>query len=605
MSRSRWVPGLRFGPEFDPEQYELLEFHHRGGEAEVWRAVRTGHSGIRELVAAKIMLERDPSEVRRWLGRWDDVSHNAHRLGITDLVVPSFMLGPAPHRPGLPSGTEMLGYQIAPWVSGVPLHQWAKDHRGGLVEVGAVLVRLCRIVDELHRQRWVHRDISPANVLVDADGDVKLIDLTFLAPLDHALTVAVFTPGHVPPEAEVVGRFPSVAKDVFAVGTLARALLLPEYGRLDNRLAAEQARRELIEAGFGEELADWACEPLDENPDARPSPMVPWAARGGELLREHRTLPRVSCLAVAVDGDGRPMAVSGGVEGLSFAGPGFARHELPPGQGPRAVRNVVVGRVGAQGDLGMFVEDANGALWAGNASGWWEAARGISGIAGDVDKSGELVVWAASDGLLRSFRWPQAHTHTGSSLPRCPADRVVAAVEERAGVWLVLVEYKGQLCCWRVGVKTPLEHVGAPGPVLGAAVARSSAGPQTTVLRQDGTVQLHVLNGGSPSNSAGSSAVGATNGEIGEAEVAHSVAMAGHRGGPSIAVAGAGGVRLRIPGTGKTFRWWRPTLRPATKVALSIGADWRMCLAAVVEDELYLWQEDAAYRWQPVSLDPE
>ena len=85
VSESRWVPGLRFGPEFDPEQYELLEFHHRGGEAEVWRAVRTGHNGIKELVAAKIMLERDPSEVRRWLGRWDDVSHNAHRLGVTDL----------------------------------------------------------------------------------------------------------------------------------------------------------------------------------------------------------------------------------------------------------------------------------------------------------------------------------------------------------------------------------------------------------------------------------------------------------------------------------------------------------------------------------------
>ncbi|WP_188305341.1 protein kinase domain-containing protein, partial [Streptomyces sp. CBMA123] len=260
------MPGLRFGPEFDPEQYELLEFHHRGGEAEVWRAVRTGHNGIKELVAAKIMLERDPSEVRRWLGRWDDVSHNAHRLGITDLVVPSFLLGPSPHRPGAAPSGGLLGYQISPWVEGVPLHTWARGQRGGPAAMAEVLARLCRIVDELHRKRWVHRDISPANVLVDAQGLVKLIDLTFLAPLDHTLTVAVFTPGHVPPEAEQVGGFPTTAKDLFAVGTLARTLLLPDHGRLDHRLAAEQARAELLAAGYGEELARWACEPLAREP---------------------------------------------------------------------------------------------------------------------------------------------------------------------------------------------------------------------------------------------------------------------------------------------------------------------------------------------------
>ena len=596
VAESRWVPGLRFGPTFDPEQFELLEFHHRGGEAEVWRAVRTGRSGTKELVAAKIMLERDPSEVHRWLGRWDDVSHNAHRLAVTDLVVPSFLLGPSPHRPGGPPGEGLLGYQISPWVEGVPLHRWARANRGGLPAVAEVLVRLCRIVDELHRKRWVHRDISPANVLVDTEGRVKLIDLTFLAPLDQTLTVAVFTPGHVPPEAEQVGGFPTTAKDLFAVGTLARSLLLPQHGRLDQRTAADQAHRELTAAGFADELARWACEPLSHDPDRRPAPLGPWAARGRDLLRAHQALPRTACLAVLPDAQGRPLVVAGGDDGVALTGPGLVPHELPSAPGPVAVRELVAGRAGRPAEPVVFAEDRTGALWVGNRSGWWEAARGVSGLAGAVGSTGELVVWTARAGRLHSYRWAPGLTLTGQELPHCPADRVLAAVEERAGAWTVLVEHRGRLLYRRVGGDGGPEQLGPQGGVRAAALARTSAGPQAVVLRPDGTVRLHPLDAG-PSVPLG---------DVGEEEPVLGVAMAGHRGGPTIALAGTGGVRLRLPPSGgaRRPRWWRPTLRPATRVALSVGDDWRLCLAAVVEDELQCWQEDASYRWQSVGLDP-
>lgn len=596
------MPGLRFGPEFDPEQYELLEFHHRGGEAEVWRAVRTGHSGLKELVAAKIMLERDPSEVRRWLGRWDDVSHNAHRLGVTDLVVPSFLLGPAPHRPGAHPAGGLLGYQISPWVEGVPLHTWARANRAGPPAVADVLVRLCRIVDELHRKRWVHRDISPANVLVDAEGQVKLIDLTFLAPLDHTLTVAVFTPGHVPPEAEQVGGFPTTAKDLFAVGTLARSLLLPDHGRLDHRLAAEQARQELLAAGFGEELARWVCEPLALDPDRRPAPLGPWAARGRELLRAHRTVARTACLAVLPDAAGRPLVVAGGSDGVAFAGPGRDAHPLPPAPGPRAVRALASGWAGRRAELVVFAEDRGGVLWMGNAAGWWEAARGVGGVAGAVSAGGEMVVWTAVGGVLHSYRWAPGLTLTGRELPGCPAERVLSAVEERPGSWLLLVEHRGRAWSWRTDSAAGPQPVGAAGPVRDGALARSSAGPQAAVLHADGVVRLHPLAPAATVPTA--SATVATAADLGDGEGVHGVAMAGHRGGPTVALAGGGGVRLRLPAAGASRRprWWRPTLRPATRVALSVGDDWRLCLAAVVEDELHCWQEDAAYRWQPVPL---
>jgi hypothetical protein len=609
VSESRWEAGLRFGPEFDPEQYELLEFHHRGGEAEVWRAVRTGHNGVRELVAAKIMLERDPVEVRRWLGRWDDVSHNAHRLAVTDLVVPTFLLGPTPHRPGRPSARGgMLGYQISPWFDGVPLHRWARAHRRDLTAAAEVLARLCRIVDDLHRKRWVHRDISPANVLVGEDGQVKLIDLTFLAPLDHAVTVAVLTPGHAPPEIERVGGLPTTAKDVFAVGTLARALLLPDHYRLDQRDAAVQARGELIAAGFRPGLADWVCEPLDPDPDRRPAPLAPWAARGASLLRDQHELPRINCLDVLADQEGGPLIISGGPCGIGYAGPGAERTPKPPAGGPGPLDKLAAARVGPRGELAVFARDGAGTLWLGSRAGWFEAARGVHGLAGGADHAGELIGWTARAGELRCYRWAPEQTLVGRDLPRCPADRVLAAVQERPGVWLVLAEHQQRAVYWRMGAEPRPERLETPaaaGRVAAAALARTSHGPQATILHENGEVTLHQLGRGDGAPAPK---------EVSEAESARGAALIGHRAGPTLALAGPGGVRLRAPasgsltgtgGAGRRPRWWRPTLRPATHTALAVGEDWRLILAAVVEDELQCWQEDADYRWQPVELATE
>ncbi|MFC1437796.1 hypothetical protein ABUW04_05945, partial [Streptacidiphilus sp. N1-10] len=87
----------------------------------------------------------------------------------------------------------------------------------------------------------------------------------------------------------------------------------------------------------------------------------------------------------------------------------------------------------------------------------------------------------------------------------------------------------------------------------------------------------------------------------GGADRAEGFALVGHRSGPTCAVVGGGGVRLRSLSSGDA--WWRPTLRPATRVALLQGADWRLSLAAVVEDEVHCWQEDEALRWRPVPLE--
>lgn len=40
----------------------------------------------------------------------------------------------------------------------------------------------------MHQAGWVHRDVSPSNILIDQQGQVKLTDLEYAKRLDDQLT---------------------------------------------------------------------------------------------------------------------------------------------------------------------------------------------------------------------------------------------------------------------------------------------------------------------------------------------------------------------------------------------------------------------------------
>src|SRR6476646_9773519 len=81
---------------------------------------------------------------------------------------------------------------------------------------------LCSALSFAHRQRIVHRDVKPANVLHAGDNRWKLADFGIARMPDSDLTqVGIFmgTPGYSPPEAIREGRYTPQA-DVFAWGAV-------------------------------------------------------------------------------------------------------------------------------------------------------------------------------------------------------------------------------------------------------------------------------------------------------------------------------------------------------------------------------------------------
>ncbi|MBD8525846.1 serine/threonine-protein kinase [Pseudomarimonas arenosa] len=91
-----------------------------------------------------------------------------------------------------------------------------------------LLVELCEAVAHAHRHSILHRDIKPGNVLVTAEGKLKLIDFGIAKALDFdsGLTVdsAPMTPRYAAPEQRA-GERPTTGTDLWQIGALAHELL--------------------------------------------------------------------------------------------------------------------------------------------------------------------------------------------------------------------------------------------------------------------------------------------------------------------------------------------------------------------------------------------
>src|ERR1051325_2404120 len=90
-----------------------------------------------------------------------------------------------------------------------------------------IAIDLASALSFAHRQRIVHRDVKPANVLHAGDNRWKLADFGIARMPDSDLTqVGIFmgTPGYSPPEAIREGRYTPQA-DVFAWGAVLYELL--------------------------------------------------------------------------------------------------------------------------------------------------------------------------------------------------------------------------------------------------------------------------------------------------------------------------------------------------------------------------------------------
>ncbi len=123
-------------------------------------------------------------------------------------------------------------YLVMDLAQGVTLKSWMRRNpaapRGTKM---AILRQIAAALDYAHSEKVIHRDVKPENVMVDAEGRVKVLDFGLAAQIrssqsrtSNVVTSKGGTPGYKSPE-QWLGRPQRAAADVYSFGVLAYWML--------------------------------------------------------------------------------------------------------------------------------------------------------------------------------------------------------------------------------------------------------------------------------------------------------------------------------------------------------------------------------------------
>jgi serine/threonine protein kinase len=196
-------------------KYVLERELSRGGMARVVLATLRGAGGFEKRLVVK-QIRDELSFDQQFIRRFVEEAKTTVALSHPN-IVPVYELG-------LEQGTYFLAMEL---VEGCSIAELVRERnfdgtkRVLSPEEGAYVgMEVCRALDYAHRRmNVVHRDITPRNVMLDEEGQVKLIDFGIAAPALVAGHEILGSPGHMPPE-QVEGKELGPPTDIFAVAVL-------------------------------------------------------------------------------------------------------------------------------------------------------------------------------------------------------------------------------------------------------------------------------------------------------------------------------------------------------------------------------------------------
>ena len=201
----------------------------RGGMGEVYRADRADGQ-YQQRAALKLIHIDSPSALLRF---------HRERQVLASLDHPHIAKV-------LDGGSTSDGrpYMVMEYVDGLPITRYAQQHRLNLEQRLTLFLQACEAVAYAHAQLVVHRDLKPANLLVDAKGQLKLLDFGIVKLLGDSLdpqtvTQAALTPIYAAPE-QLAGEAIGTTADVYALGVLLFELLTGQPPRSGEQVSITQ-----------------------------------------------------------------------------------------------------------------------------------------------------------------------------------------------------------------------------------------------------------------------------------------------------------------------------------------------------------------------------
>jgi serine/threonine protein kinase/tetratricopeptide (TPR) repeat protein len=190
-------------------RYQIIENLGRGGMGRVYRAIDTK---TREEVAIKL-IRPDIAEDHRTLERFLNEIRLTHKISHRNI-------GKMYHL-----GEDMgLHYITMEYVSGEDLKSFIRrSRRLDVATTVAIAKQVCSGLSEAHDAGIVHRDLKPSNIMIDKEGNAKILDFGIARAIDSSGVTAegsvIGTPEYMSPE-QVEGRESDRRSDIYSFGVI-------------------------------------------------------------------------------------------------------------------------------------------------------------------------------------------------------------------------------------------------------------------------------------------------------------------------------------------------------------------------------------------------
>lgn len=143
------------------------------------------------------------------------------------------------------------------YVEGLPLTDFCREHEYSLEQRLRLFRTVCDAVQYAHEHAVIHLDLKPSNILIKADGGVRLLDFGIARqmsdaglPVDQTRTaMRPLTPSYAAPE-QIRGEPVGVFTDVYALGILLYELLTGQRPFDLPTQAGEPAKPSLLAASL-------------------------------------------------------------------------------------------------------------------------------------------------------------------------------------------------------------------------------------------------------------------------------------------------------------------------------------------------------------------
>ena len=213
-------------------RYQIIEDLGKGGMGRVYKVFDTE---VQEKMALKLLrpdIAADEKTIERFRNELKLARGIAHRN-----VCRMYDLG----------REEGTYYITMEYISGEDLKSLI--HRIGALPVGkaaSIAVEVCEGLSEAHRLGVVHRDLKPQNIMIDRDGNARIMDFGIARSLAaRGITgagVMIGTPEYMSPE-QVDGKEADPRSDIYALGIILFEMLtgsLPFEGDTPLSVAVKQ-----------------------------------------------------------------------------------------------------------------------------------------------------------------------------------------------------------------------------------------------------------------------------------------------------------------------------------------------------------------------------